>query len=167
MKKVTFTANGFSLIEIAIVLAVLGILAALALPDFSLAAVRGQMKESAPLIDVAKRNVATFYALTGKMPADNVEAGLPEAAKLVGKHVTGISVQDGAVHVTWGNSVNSNLLGKVLTVRPAYVDGQQAVPVSWICSAAPVPVGMLIAGLDKTDLPVKYTPIECKAREVK
>jgi type IV pilus assembly protein PilA len=156
--------NGFTLIEIVIVLVVLGILAVMAMPDLSVAAVRGQIKESASLIDVAKKGVQTAYTLTGVMPATNVEAGLPEPAKLVGKYVTGIDVKDGAVNVTWGNSVNSNLAGKVLTLRPAYVDGQPTVPVSWICSAAPVPVGMKLAGADKTDFPKKYTPFECQPK---
>jgi len=161
--KILWTA-GFTLIEIVIALVIIGILAVMAMPDLSVAAVRGQIRESAPLIDVAKLAVAKSYALTGKMPADNLEAGLPESAKLVGKYVTGVSVKDGAVDVTWGNSVNSFLADKKLTLRPAYVEGQPLVPVSWICSQASVPTGMLIAGADATDLPAKYLPFECKAK---
>ncbi len=167
MRNPARSQSAFSLIELVIVLVVIGVLAVLAMPDLSVMTVRGQIKESAALIDVAKKGVGTVYALTGKMPADNTEAGLPEAAKLVGKFVTGISVADGAVNVTWGNTVHENLRGKVLTLRPAYVEGQQAVPISWTCAAAPVPAGMLVAGLDKTDLPAKFTPLECKAREIK
>ncbi len=167
MKIVNNAQRAFSLIEMVIVLAIIGVLAVFAMPDLSAIAVRGQIKESGPLIDVAKKSVGAVYANTGKMPADNAEAGLPEAAKLVGKFVTGVTVQDGAVHIAWGNTVHDSLRGKVLTLRPAYVDGQQAVPVSWTCAAAPVPPGMLIAGADKTDMPAKFIPHECKAREIK
>ncbi len=167
MIKLPVLQRAFTLIEIAIVLVIIGVLAALAMPDLSVMAVRGQIKESGPLMDVAKKGVGAVYALTGAMPKDNVEAGLPEPEKLVGKYVAGITVVDGAVQVKWGNTVHENLRGKILTIRPAYVDGQQAVPIAWTCAAAPVPTGMAIAGLDKTDMPAKFLPLECKAREIK
>ncbi len=159
--------RAFTLMEIVIVLVIIGTLAVLAMPDISAMTVRGQIKESAPLIDVAKKGVGAVYALTGTMPKDNVEAGLPEPEKLVGKYVAGITVVDGAVHVKWGNTVHENLRDKILSIRPAIVEGQPTVPISWTCAAAPIPTGMVAAGQDKTDMPTKFLPLECKAREVK
>jgi type IV pilus assembly protein PilA len=150
--------------EVVIVLVIIGVLAVMAMPDLSIMAVRGQIKESAPLIDVAKQGVARAFVANGKMPADNAEAGIPESAKLVGKFVTGVDVKDGAVVVTWGNSVNGALKDRKLTLRPAYVDGQPAVPIAWICAAATVPKGMMIAGKDVTDFPAKFVPLECQPR---
>jgi type IV pilus assembly protein PilA len=159
--------KAFTLIEVVVVIALIAILALMALPDFSLAAVRKQIKESEPLIKVAKGAVGGFYGLSGTMPKDNAEAGLPEPAKLVGNHVAGIEVKDGAVHITFGNMVHGGIKDKKLTLRPAYVEGQQAVPVAWVCSKGEVPKGMVIAGVDLTDFPDKFLPIECRSREVK
>ncbi|MCA3019798.1 MAG: prepilin-type N-terminal cleavage/methylation domain-containing protein [Rhodocyclaceae bacterium] len=156
--------QGFTLIEMVIVLVLIGILAVFAMPDLSAAAIRGQIKESGPLIDVAKQGVVRGYGALGKFPADNVEAGIPEPTKLVGKYVARIDVKDGAVNVTWGNSVNSSIKDKVLTLRPAYVDGQPTVPIAWVCAAAPIPNGMILTGADATDMPTKYVPMECQAR---
>ena len=147
-----------------IVLVLIGVLAVFAMPDLSVATIRGQIKESGPLIDVAKQGVLRGYAALGKFPVDNVEAGIPEPTKLVGKYVARIDVKDGAVNVTWGNSVNSSIKDKVLTLRPAYVDGQPMVPVTWVCAAAPIPKGMVLNGADATDMPAKYVPLECQAR---
>ena len=147
-----------------IVLVLIGVLAVFAMPDLSVATIRGQIKESGPLIDVAKQGVLRGYAALGKFPADNVEAGIPEPTKLVGKYVARIDVKDGAVNVTWGNIVNTSIKDKVLTLRPAYVDGQPMVPVTWVCAAAPIPKGMVLNGADATDMPAKYVPLECQAR---
>ncbi len=156
--------HGFTLIEMVIVLVIIGVLAVLAMPDLSVATVRGQIKESAPLLDVAKQGVIRSYALLTKMPADNIEAGLPEPTKLVGKFVSRVDVKDGAVNVTWGNDVNSALKGKVLTLRPAYVDAQPSVPIVWVCAAGNIPNGMQIVGIDATDFPSKFVPLECQHR---
>jgi type IV pilus assembly protein PilA len=161
---VTRAQQGFTLIEMVIVLVIIGILAVLAMPDLSVAAIRGQIKESGPLIDVAKQGVVRGYSALGKFPADNTEAGIPEPTKLVGKYVARIDVKDGAVNVTWGNSVSSSIKDKVLTLRPAYVDGQPMVPITWVCAAAPIPKGMVLNGADATDMPAKYVPLECQAR---
>jgi len=164
MKLTRRVWRGFTLIEMVIVLVIIGVLAVMAMPDLSAATIRGQIKESGPLIDVAKQGVVRAWGLTGKMPIDNTEAGIPEPAKMVGKYVAVVTVKDGAVNVTWGNSINGSIKDKVLTLRPAYVEGQPAVPVTWICAGAPVPTGMVLAGVDATDMPQKYVPPECQAR---
>lgn len=156
--------RGFTLIEMVIVLVIIGVLAVVAMPDLSVATIRSQIKESGPLIDVAKQGVVRSYALSGKMPVDNAEAGIPEPAKMVGKYVAAVNVKDGAVNVTWGNSINGSIKDNVLTLRPAYVEGQPAVPVTWVCAGAPVPNGMVLAGNDSTNMPAKYVPLECQPR---
>ena len=161
MKKFS---HAFTLLEIVIALIIIGVLAMMAIPDLSIMAVRAQLKESAPLIDVAKAAVTRYYLYNGKMPANNTDAGLPEAAKLVGKYVTGIDVRAGAVTITWGNSVNSSLRDKKLTIRPAFVEDQPVIPIAWICASATVPKGMKIEGIDATDFPAKFIPLECRPR---
>lgn len=165
MQNITPKQHAFTLIEMVVVIAIIAILALLALPDFSLAAVRKQIKDSGALIEVAKAGVARTYALSGQMPVNNMDAGIPEVAKLVGTHVIGIEVKNGAVIVTFGNSVNSGILNRKLTLRPAFVEGQQAVPISWVCAQGRIPVGMTLAGNDETDFPAKFMPLECRAPE--
>ena len=157
--------TGFSMLEMVVVIAIIAILALIALPDFSMAAVRKQIKDSGALMEVAKSGVMRSYALTGQMPTNNMEAGVPEPIKLVGTHVTGIEVKNGAVIVTFGNTVNDAIRNRKLTLRPAFVEGQPAVPISWVCSQGRVPVGMTLAGIDETDFPDKFTPIECRKPE--
>jgi type IV pilus assembly protein PilA len=157
--------RGFSLMEMLFVLAIIAIIAFMALPDVSIATVRSQIKESNALITVAKTAVGTYHTQNGKMPADNAEALLPEPGKLVGKFVARIEVKDGALHITWGNSVFTQIKETTLSLRPAYVEDQPLVPLSWVCARAAVPTGMRLAGSDRTSMPAKYVPLECRGAE--
>jgi type IV pilus assembly protein PilA len=159
--------RAFSLMEILVVVAIIAILALMAMPDLTSPTIRAQIKDSGSLIDVAKQGVVQVYGLTGMFPKDNKEAGVPEADKMIGKYVTKVEVKDGAVTMTFGNSAHSAIKGKKLTVRPAYVDKQPLIPISWICGGSAVPAGMLIAGQNITDMPPKYTPLECGAPTMK
>ena len=89
---------GFSLMEILIALAIVGILAAIAVPGLYNGLVRDQVVESGPLIDTARKKVAAYWAGSGTMPATNHDAGLPVPEKLVGNYVRSIVVRDGVIY---------------------------------------------------------------------
>jgi type IV pilus assembly protein PilA len=155
--------GGFTLMEMAVVLAIIGILALLAVPSYQDRVVRDQIISAMPLTDIAKAPVALSWATLQAFPADNASAGLPPAEKIVNNFISSVSVQAGAIHVTFGNSANGLIKGKILTLRPAAVLDAPAVPVAWVCGDAAGPGQMTIKGENKTNIPANYLPYNCRA----
>ena len=144
-----------------IAVAIVAILAAMALPPMTNGIVRKQIVDAAPMADFVKAAVQQSWSTLNALPADNAGAGLPAAAKIVGNYVSAVNVANGAIHITFGNSANPVLAGKVLTLRPAVVLDAPAVPIAWVCAHASVPSGMTVVGDDRTDIPVAMLPYNC------
>ena len=159
--------RGFSLIELVVVVAILAIIAMIALPNFSDKIVRDQINEALPLADVAKSPVAAAWSLTHRLPADNTTAGLPAPEKIVSTYVRSTAIENGAVHITFGNSANPLIKDKILTLRPAVVEDAPVVPVSWVCAKGKVPDNMTAKGEDRTTVPSKFLPLKCRAAATK
>ena len=155
--------DGFTMMEMMAVVAVIGILAVLAVPSYLDRIVREQIKAALPLADIARQPVAASWALTQTFPADNAAAGLPPAEKIVANFVSAVAVEDGAIHITFGNRVNRAVAGKLLTLRPAVVEDAPVVPVAWVCGYAEAPDKMTIHGTNMTSIPAPLLPPECRA----
>lgn len=153
---------GFTWIELTIVIAVIGILAMMTIPGLQENMLKRQVKEAMAMADVAKGGVSKSWALTGKMPANNKEAGAPPKEKIISALVKEVAVDQGAIVITFGNNASKVLDNKKLTIRPAVVKDEPAVPVSWLCNDVPVPKGMEIRGTNQTDIENKYLPLECR-----
>jgi type IV pilus assembly protein PilA len=163
MSDVSYGAErGFTWIELVMVISVIAILAALAIPGMQDTALKKQVKEGLALADVAKAGVQAAYALGGVMPADNAAAGIPPSDKIVGNLVRDVAVDAGAVTLTFGNNASKLLRDKHLTLRPAVVPGEPRVPIAWVCHDMPVPSGMEVTGNDATDLPPSHLPVDCR-----
>jgi type IV pilus assembly protein PilA len=154
--------GGFTLIEMMAVVAVIAILATIALPSIQDRIVRAQIVEAMALADIAKPPIAASWALAKSMPADNAAAGLPAPEKIVGNLVTSVTVEGGAISVTFGNRANASIRGKVLTLRPAVVEDTPIVPVAWVCGHAGAVDKMTAKGVDKTNVPERYLPLNCR-----
>ncbi len=153
---------GFSWIELLSVVAVVAILALMAIPSLQDSALKKQVKEGMGLADVVKPGVQAVYSLSGDMPANNEAAGAPPKHKIVSSMVTEVSVDKGAITVTFGNNASKALDGKHLTIRPAVVADQPMVPIAWICAKVASPKGMEIKGEDKTDIQPSWLPVDCR-----
>ena len=155
--------HGFTMLEMMAVVAVIGILAMIALPSYLDRIVREQIKEALPLADIAKQPIAASWSLSQTFPVDNASAGLPPAEKIVANYVSAVAVENGAIHITFGNRANGAIAGKILTLRPAVVEDTPIVPIAWACGYAEAPEKMTVKGENRTSIPEKLLPFECRA----
>jgi type IV pilus assembly protein PilA len=156
------TNRGFTLIELMIVIAIMGILTTIALPTYHDRVIRAQVGEALAFADFAKEAIAEQYKRTRRIARTNAEAGLPESDKIIGSYVTGLEVKDGAINVTLGNRINKFASGKVVSVRAA-APPAPAVPLSWACGNAAMPAGLTVSGANATTLPPTYLPVDCRS----
>ena len=154
--------DGFSLIELMVVVAIIAILALVAMPSYQGKLVRDQIIEGSSLASLAKAPISGYWSASKTLPPDNASLGLPVADKIVSNLVRAVTVQDGAIHITYGNRANGVLRDKTLTLRPAVVDDAPIVPVAWVCAFAKGPDKMTVRGENKTDIPREYLPVNCR-----
>ncbi len=157
------TNRGFTMIEMLVILAIVAILVLMALPSYQDKFIRDQVAEALPLADIAKAPVAAAWTAGQTLPVDNTAAALPPAEKIVNNFISAVAVENGAIHITFGNRVNGQIKGKVLTLRPAVVEDAPIVPVAWVCGYASTPDKMTARGENRTDIPAGYLPFGCRA----
>lgn len=113
-----------------VTVAMIGILAAIAIPAYQDYTIRAQVAEGLSLSAGAKAAVTVFVQENREWPADNAVAGLAPADEIAGYYVSGVSVEDGVVLVTYGNNANAGIRGQILTLMP---DASNLPNVSWEC----------------------------------
>jgi type IV pilus assembly protein PilA len=155
MKKVQ---QGFTLIELMIVVAIIGILAAIAIPAYQDYTIRAQVSEGLSLADGSKTAVAEFFTNTGRLPGSNSSAGIAAAASIGGNYVGEVGIgddgnsTDGVIQVTYGTQsqaafggkANTKIKDKTLLLSPRPSAGS----VAWTCKSG--------------DLAAKYVPSSCR-----
>ncbi|MBG8832672.1 pilin [Neisseria meningitidis] len=122
--------KGFTLIELMIVIAIVGILAAVALPAYQDYTARAQVSEAILLAEGQKSAVTEYYLNHGIWPSDNSAAGVASSTDIKGKYVAGVKVEKGVITAQMASSnVNNEIKGKKLSLWAKRQDGS----VKWFC----------------------------------
>jgi len=153
---------GFTVVEMMVVVAIIAILALIALPSSLDRIVREQVNAAIPLADTAKEPIAAGWKESKTLAAGNTEIGLPVPQKVVSNFISALEVQNGVIHMTFGNKAHPRLMGKVLSIRPAVIEESQIVPIAWVCGNAAAPAQMVVKGENRTNVSVEYLPRMCK-----
>ena len=170
MPAMTATQKGFTLIELMIVVAIIGILAAIAIPAYQNYTIRAQVTEGLSLSEGWKTSISEYYAQNGAFPtcSSTAAAGATGCVSVsgasAGKYVSAVSINStapgGQINIVYsGPQANSKLTGLILTLSPGLDANQDVI---WVCGTAPVPSTVSSAGpATATTIPASYLPSAC------
>jgi type IV pilus assembly protein PilA len=136
--------QGFTLIELMIVVAIIGILASLATSAYQTYSVRAQVAEGISLSTNAKTPIVNYFQDRGQAPANRVQAGLTaNDTDSVGNYVTSLAVVNGRIDITFGNRASATIAGQSLSLTPYETPSRAVV---WVCGTSSPPAGLSLMG---------------------
>lgn len=139
-------SSGFTLIELMIVVAIIAILAAIAVPAYQNYLIRAQVSEGMSLAEGAETAVWDYVASTGRYPSGNLSAGLPTAISINGNYVSQVKVTNGQIAASFARpKTNPAISSYQLLLSPVTSAGS----ISWNCST-------------QTTIPSQYLPTACR-----
>ena len=139
MNEPTKQHDGFTLIELMIVVAIIGILAAIAIPAYQTYTIRAQVTEGIYMAASGKATIAEAFINDGEAPANRTAAGMTaNATDTNGKYVQSVAVENGALVLMFGHEANAQIADLTLRITPYETPDLSVV---WRCGSAPVPTG--------------------------
>jgi type IV pilus assembly protein PilA len=160
----TCRRSGFTVIELAIVIVIIGILASLAVSAYQTFTVRSQVSEGIEFAAAAKAPIVDAYTNGGVAPANRAATGLsPQPTDARGSYVSAVDIVNGRIDVTFGGPLaHQDIVGAGLSISPYETANRVIV---WRCGNAPEPPGTPLAGgaphLPPT-LDIRYLPAACR-----
>ena len=160
---------GFTLIELMIVVAIIGVLAAIAIPAYQTYTVRAQVAEGLSMAAMRKVAIADSFVNHGVAPLDRPAAGMTaNPTDTSGKYVQSVDVQKGVLVITFGNEASLAIAGLTVTVTPYETAN---LGVAWRCGLANAPAGLNPMGTSSggtaavyipPTVPLQYLPAACR-----